>query len=248
MNKLFKTSNQVGEEILSCENVSKIFMKENVKVSAVKNVSFKIAQGEMVAIVGASGAGKSTLLHILGTLEEPTAGQVRFLGRSLFGSSEVNLSDFRNRHLGFVFQLHYLLPDFSAYENVLMPALVTSLKSKASSEAEKRAKFLLERVGLSRRLSHRPGELSGGEQQRVALARALMNEPDLILADELTGNLDSENSQNIQSLLLELNRDLGITVVIVTHDKNIASQLGRKITMRDGEIVGIEDQNPMAVR
>jgi lipoprotein-releasing system ATP-binding protein len=222
--------------LLQCEGITKVFKKGNVEVSALNGVDLKVDRGETVAVVGSSGAGKSTLLHILGTLDRPSAGQLIFGETDLLKLSSDKLASFRNSYMGFVFQFHYLLQEFTALENVLMPAMIHLNSGRLKDAQEKRAMELLDRVGLSKRMSHRPGELSGGEQQRVALARALMNQPELILADELTGNLDSENSSNIRKLLLELNSDLKVTVLVVTHDDALSSSLGRRVILKDGRV------------
>jgi lipoprotein-releasing system ATP-binding protein len=193
----------------------------------------EIAAGEMVAIVGPSGAGKSTLLHLLGGLDRPNAGTIRYDGVALPQLRDEQLADFRNQHIGFVFQSHYLLPEFSALENAMMPALI---QRRAKLDAKKEARQLLINVGLGDRLHHRPGELSGGEQQRVAVARALMNAPDVVLADEPTGNLDRAMSQSLQLLLRQLNEERGQTFIIVTHDREFAAQMDRAISLVDGKI------------
>jgi lipoprotein-releasing system ATP-binding protein len=193
----------------------------------------EIAAGEMVAIVGPSGAGKSTLLHLLGGLDRPSAGTIRYDGIALSQLRDEALADFRNQHIGFVFQFHYLLPEFSALENAMMPALI---RRRAKPEAKKEAQQLLINVGLGDRLHHRPGELSGGEQQRVAVARALMNAPAVVLADEPTGNLDRAMSQSLQLLLRQLNEERGQTFIIVTHDREFAAQMDRAISLVDGKI------------
>jgi lipoprotein-releasing system ATP-binding protein len=193
----------------------------------------EIAAGEMVAIVGPSGAGKSTLLHLLGGLDRPSAGTIRYDGIALPQLRDEALADFRNQNIGFVFQFHYLLPEFSALENAMMPALI---RRRAKPEAKKEAQQLLINVGLGDRLHHRPGELSGGEQQRVAVARALMNAPAVVLADEPTGNLDRAMSQSLQLLLRQLNEERGQTFIIVTHDREFAAQMDRAISLVDGKI------------
>ncbi|CAN5808983.1 hypothetical protein BH11MYX2_BH11MYX2_14330 [soil metagenome] len=195
------------------------------------DVNLDLEPGEMVAVVGASGIGKSTLLQILGTLDLPTSGSIMFNGEELTRMSSSRLADFRNRQIGFVFQFHHLLPEFTAVENVMMPALI---QRYAADRAEKMAKETLERVGLSHRLSHRPGELSGGEQQRVALARAMVLRPSLLLADEPTGNLDQATGRAIHQLFLELNRESGSTLLVVTHNPDLAALMPRRIRMADG--------------
>jgi lipoprotein-releasing system ATP-binding protein len=187
----------------------------------------------MVAIVGPSGVGKSTLLHLMGGLERPTRGIIRYGDIDLLQLSDDELADFRNHHIGFVFQFHHLLPEFSALENTMMPALI---QRRTKREAQQEAQQLLRQVGLGDRVHHRPGELSGGEQQRVAVARALMNKPDVILADEPTGNLDRATGQSLQKLLRQLNEERGQTFVIVTHDREFAAHMDRAIALVDGKI------------
>lgn len=223
----------MSEILLRAEKIEKSFHKSGATIPVVRGVSLEIRSGEMVAITGSSGAGKSTLLHILGTLEPPSAGQVWFgtPPKELFKLKESALAQFRNRSLGFIFQFHYLLPEFSALENVMMPALIAGHQRKL---VERQAQELLEFVGLSHRLNHRPAELSGGEQQRVAVARAVVLRPKLILADELTGNLDSENAGNVMNLLEQLNRATGVSVLLVTHDQALAQRMHRVLVMRDG--------------
>ncbi len=203
-------------------------------VQVLRGVDFRMEAGEVVALVGKSGAGKSTLLHVLGTLDDPTSGTVHFEGEDLFARDELGLADFRNHTVGFVFQSHYLLPEFSALENAMMPLLVRRASREQAADAAHR---ILVRVGLAHRLDHKPGELSGGEQQRVALARALVTHPRLLLADEPTGNLDANTGAAIHELLLELNRELGISSLVVTHNETLARQLPRCLEMRDGHIV-----------
>ena len=197
-------------------------------------VSLDVARGEIVSIVGASGAGKSTLLQIIGTLMEQNAGSVTIDGISTKGMSDVELSKFRNKHIGFVFQFHHLLEEFSARENVMMPQLIAGV---GRQEAERRADELLSMVAMSHRAQHRPSELSGGEQQRVAIARALANSPDVVLADEPTGNLDSATREDIQRLFFELRQRTNQTFIIVTHDDTLAQMSDRKIVMSDGRIL-----------
>jgi len=204
------------------------------RIHVLDGVDFTLFEGEVVGLVGKSGAGKSTLLHVLGTLDDPTRGKVLYRGEDLFARSELELADFRNATLGFVFQSHYLLPEFSALENVMMPLLV---RRSSRAEARDASLWILERVGLSHRLDHKPSELSGGEQQRVALARALATRPRVLLADEPTGNLDPRTGHAIHELILELNRELGISALIVTHNEVLARELPRCVHMKEGRVV-----------
>jgi lipoprotein-releasing system ATP-binding protein len=219
------------DPLVTVENVTKTFEHEGRSLEVLKGIDLEIDDGEMVTIVGRSGAGKSTLLHLIGTLDLPTHGTIRYHGQDVtrLGSSE--LAQFRNRSIGFVFQFHHLLPEFTALENVMMPGLI-----QGTRRLENRARQLLDEVGLSHRLTHRPGELSGGEQQRVALARALLMEPKLVLADEPTGNLDSQSSDAVQKLFFELNRRHGTTFLIVTHSRDFAAMMPRQVAMKDGRI------------
>ncbi|MDW8246872.1 MAG: ABC transporter ATP-binding protein [Sandaracinaceae bacterium] len=223
--------------LLRVRQLRKRFLHEGREIEVLRGIDLEVHSGEMVAIVGASGAGKSTLLYLLGTLDLPTSGSIEYEGRDVTRYSNAELSAFRNQMLGFVFQFHYLLPEFTALENVMMPGLVGALPKKVLRE---RAKHLLEEVGLADRMHHRPGELSGGEQQRVALARALIVEPKLVLADEPTGNLDSKNSHAMQELFFELNQRKGTTFLIVTHSQELAARMPRIISMRDGRILSDE--------
>lgn len=216
--------------MIHIENIVKRFGELEV----LHGITFNVERGEIVSIVGASGAGKSTLLQIIGTLMTPDKGNVTIDGKAIAGMSDGELSEFRNRHVGFVFQSHHLLEEFSSEENVMMPMLIAGVKR---SEAQERAKQLLELVQMSHRLAHRPSTLSGGEQQRVAIARAIVNHPALLLADEPSGNLDTKNRDEIHSLFFRLRDELGQTTVIVTHDDGLASMADRKITMRDGLIL-----------
>jgi len=205
--------------LIALRNLTKEYVDGPRVVRVLTGLDLEIAAGERVAIVGESGVGKSTLLHILGTLDRPTGGEVWFDGENLTSKSDRELAHFRNREIGFIFQFHHLLPDFSALENVMMPALIART---GAEPARRRATELLERVGLAERLTHRPGELSGGEQQRVAVARALINQPKLILADEPTGNLDANSAEEILTLLSRLNKEHGKTIIMVTHDPHAA--------------------------
>ena len=208
--------------------------KQFGELEVLRSVSLEVKKGEVVSIVGASGAGKTTLLQIMGTLLAADSGEVEIADTKIFGLSEKRAAEFRNRHIGFVFQFHNLLPEFSALENVMMPALIGGAKRK---EAQQRAMELLEAVGLTNRADHKPAQLSGGEQQRVAIARALINRPSVILADEPTGNLDTHNRDEIQRLLFEVREKFGQTIVMVTHDEHLAEMADRKIVMSDGTIL-----------
>ena len=216
--------------MIKAENIRKSYGTLEV----LKGVSLEVKPSEVMSIVGQSGAGKTTLLQILGTLSAMDSGTLTIDGEQVSSFDDNRLSDFRNRRIGFVFQFHYLLPEFSALENVMMPALIAR---RPTTEAEQEAKKLLELMNLKDRLTHKPSALSGGEQQRVAIARALINRPALLLADEPSGNLDSKNRDEIHSLFFRLREELGQTTIIVTHDEGLASMADRKITMRDGEII-----------
>lgn len=216
------------------KSLKKIYQMGEVVLQALAGVSFQIEQGECVAVVGESGSGKSTLLHILGTLDSPDSGDVLIAGKNPFLGTDKQISQFRNLHLGFVFQQNNLLAEFTALENVMMPGLIAGLPTKKVKE---KAEELLDRVQLSKRKAHFPSQLSGGEQQRVAIARALINDPVLLLADEPSGNLDSKNAHLIHNLFQEINETLKTTVLIVTHNQEFASTLKRKIHMRDGSIL-----------
>lgn len=224
----------MSDSFIELKNLSKSFTKGEREINVLKDVGLGIKRGEMIALLGVSGAGKSTLLHILGGLDQPSAGSVVYDGRDIYNMGEKQLSDFRNKEIGFVFQSHHLLPEFSALENVMMPALIGRMKR---NEADRQAHSLLEKVGLSERVSHKPGELSGGEQQRVALARAIMLSPNVLLADEPTGNLDSKTGDEIFSLMVEMNKSLGLTFVMVTHNEKLAAQVDRQIRVQDGRII-----------
>lgn len=219
--------------LLQVTDLHKSFGTKAGKVDVLNGIDLDVAAGETIALIGASGAGKSTLLHIMGTLDRPTSGQVLFNGEDVFRSNDGALAQFRNRSIGFVFQFHHLLPEFTALENTMLPALISGMKK---GEAARIAGELLRDVGLSHRLTHRPGELSGGEQQRVAIARALVLSPRLLLADEPTGNLDMKTSDEVHDLLEEIHRDKGVTLIIVTHNERLAVRMHRTIGMVDGRI------------
>jgi len=215
------------------EGLAKTYLMADRRLEVLRGIDLDIAQGELVALSGPSGAGKSTFLHLLGTLDVPTRGSIRFEGEDVFERGEEGLAAFRNETVGFVFQSHHLLPEFTALENAMMPGLIRRIPR---TEARRRAGAMLERVGLSGRLDHRPGELSGGEQQRVALARALVLSPRLLLADEPTGNLDPQTAEGIHALLVDLNRSLGITAVVVTHNERLAQALPRRLRLVEGRL------------
>lgn len=219
--------------MIEARDLTKSFHLDQTEIHVLNGVSLDIARGELVAIVGASGAGKTTLLHILGALDKPTSGAVRFDGADIFAKDEPALADFRNQNIGFVFQFHHLLPEFTALENVMMPALI---RRQPPEEARAAAASLLTDVGLAHRMEHRTGEMSGGEQQRVAVARALALRPDLVLADEPTGNLDTHTGEEVFRLMRDLNRAKGVTFVIVTHNEALSNQADRIIRMVDGTI------------
>lgn len=225
--------NSAPDKLIVGRDLAKSFLNGGVRIDVLQGVNADLQVGETVAIVGPSGIGKSTLLHILGTLDRPDSGTLLFKGENVFGYDDIKLAQFRNRTIGFVFQFHHLLPEFSALENTMMPGLINGLsKAKAGEAAEQ----ILVRVGLQDRLHHRVGKLSGGEQQRVALARALVLKPAILLADEPTGNLDKMNSDQVHRLLLELNHEFSMTLVVVTHNMELASYMSRRVTIIDGRL------------
>lgn len=221
----------MSQELLRCEKLSKFYQEGEQRVQVLKEVSFSLQQGELAAIVGSSGSGKSTLLHSLGGLDRADSGAVYIKGQCLSTLSSDALAALRNQHLGFVYQFHHLMADFSALENVMMPMLIGN---QNRSEARDRAEKMLNAVGLAHRISHRPSALSGGERQRVAIARALVNSPSLVLADEPTGNLDQKTTESIFDLIKQLNAEQQIAFLLVTHDLNLAAKLDRCLMMQDG--------------
>ncbi len=222
------------QAVIEARELGKTFLQGDQPVEVLQSVDLAVGAGERHAIVGASGAGKSTLLHLLGGLERPSHGEIRVMGQSLDVLSEKDLGHLRNRHLGFIYQFHHLLPEFDALENVMMPLRI---RREARTRAAERARDMIERVGLSHRLDHKPGELSGGERQRIALARALVTRPDCLLADEPTGNLDQKTAAAMLDLMLELNEAVGTALVIVTHDHSIAARMEREWEVQEGRLL-----------
>lgn len=223
----------MSNTILACEAVCKNYYDGQLNVQVLDNLTLQVEKGRSIGIVGASGSGKSTLLHILGGLDKPTSGRVSLMGQDLSQLSQKQLSRLRNQHLGFVYQFHHLLPEFSALENVMMPLLIGK---RPKEQAQERALLMLEKVGLKNRVLHRPGELSGGERQRAAIARALVTDPACLLADEPTGNLDRKNALNILDMMMELKQELGTALVVVTHDDEMAARFDRVLNMTDGAL------------
>lgn len=233
----------MAEALVIVENLTKSFQHMGRTLEVLRGIDLNLYEGEILCIVGASGAGKSTLLHCIGTLDLPTSGRIRLAGEELTTLGSARLASIRNKTIGFVFQFHHLLPEFNALENVMMPGLI---QGKNKKDIQRKAMALLEEVGLSQRATHRPGELSGGEQQRVAIARALLLEPKLVLADEPTGNLDSATSDAIHDLFFQINREHGTTIVVVTHNPAFANRMPRVVSMLDGKVV--QDERPAARR
>ena len=223
--------------LLSVRNLHKSFVEGGEEIRVLRGLDLELKAGERLAVIGESGVGKSTLLHVLGTLDRPTAGQILYQGREIPLDDEVALAHFRNREIGFVFQFHYLLPDFTALENVMFPALIQGIDSQAAKNA---AAQLLEKVGLKDRMHHRPGKLSGGEQQRVAVSRAVILEPKLILADEPTGSLDLRIGEEVQDLLFQLNREKGIALIVATHNREFAEKIGRRMELQAGRLIPLD--------
>jgi lipoprotein-releasing system ATP-binding protein len=223
------------KELIQVQRLFKSYGDKSKTVEVLKGVDLTFSQGDKAAIVGASGVGKTTFLHVLGTLDRPTSGKVLYEGKDVYTLNEKGLAHFRNREIGFVFQFHHLLPEFNALENTMMPCLIQGIPKK---ESVSRAEAILTLVGLKERLSHKPGELSGGEQQRVAVARALVLEPKVLLADEPTGNLDAKTGESVFDLLRELNRIKGVTLIVVTHNLGLAEKLSRQIQLVDGRAFG----------
>ncbi len=221
--------------LLEVRNIYKNFYKDNKVIKVLSDINLKIEECEKVAIVGRSGAGKTTLLHLLGTLETPTSGNIIFDGIDITNLAEDELAAFRVNRIGFVFQFHYLINEFSAFENVIIPAVINGEKNVA--HVRERADYLLNKLGLFERKTHRPSELSGGEQQRLAIARALINTPKILMADEPTGNLDTKTTETTFELLEKLHEEIGMTILMVTHNQEIAEKLHRRIILEDGKII-----------
>ena len=223
------------KELIQVQQLFKAYGNGTKRVEVLKGVDLTFSRGERAAIVGASGVGKTTFLHVLGTIDRPTAGKVLYEGKDIYTLNEKDLALFRNREIGFVFQFHHLLPEFTALENTMMPCLIQGISKKESAS---RAESILTLVGLKERLPHKPGELSGGEQQRVAVARALVLEPKVLLADEPTGNLDTKTGESVFDLLQEINQIKGVTLIVVTHNLKLAEKLSRQIHLVDGKALG----------
>ncbi len=228
-----ETNKTMTEKIITCENLTKRFKEGKLDVEVLKGISLDISAGEKIAIVGSSGSGKSTLLHILGGLDLPTEGTVHVMGKNIANLSDKERGDLRNQSLGFIYQFHHLLPEFTALENVAMPLLIRGL---STAEASSKASDILSKVGLSERLSHKPGQLSGGERQRAAIARALVTNPNAVLADEPTGNLDHKTALQIFDLMQSLNQEMQTAFVIVTHDMQLAEKMDKIYSLVDGRL------------
>lgn len=226
----------MANDFIIMEKVCKSYIAGDTKVDILKDVDFEIKKGEKLAVVGASGIGKSTLLNVLGALDPPTDGKIFIGGKDLYSLNDESLAGIRNKKIGFMFQFHHLLPEFNSLENVMMPAIISGIHA---DEASEKAKKLLEKVGMSHRLDYKVTKLSGGEQQRVALARALVMNPLVLLADEPTGNLDRKNSQEVHMLLEELNKEFQMTVIIVTHNMDLASLMDKQVTLKEGSLVSV---------
>ena len=233
----------MSDFLLRASRLGKRYGEGDHAVRVLEGLDLAVLPAERVAVIGESGVGKSTLLHVLGTLDRPNAGRVELAGRDLFSLPPKELAAVRNREIGFVFQLHHLLPDFSALENVMLPGLIARYRTE---RARTLSVEILERVGLSERLHHRPGELSGGEQQRVAVARALVLGPRLVLADEPTGNLDPQTGDSVLRLLLDLNRDLGVAMIVATHSEKLAAAMDRTLRLKDGKLAALPAGNGAA--
>ena len=223
----------MNKVVLKCDNVSKSYKDGQLNVNVLNQLRLEVLEGQSVSIIGSSGSGKSTLMHILGGLDKPTSGSVVLMGQDLSQLGQKQLGLLRNQYLGFVYQFHHLLPEFSALENVMMPLLIGKMKK---AEAEQRAVEMLEKAGLKKRIQHRPSELSGGERQRAAIARALVTRPKCLLADEQTGNLDRKNAQNVLDMMLDLKSEVNTSLIVVTHDDELAVRFERVLTMKDGHL------------
>ncbi|WP_448980528.1 lipoprotein-releasing ABC transporter ATP-binding protein LolD [Neisseria sicca] len=223
----------MNKVVLKCDNVSKSYKDGQLNVNVLNQLRLDVLEGQSVSIIGSSGSGKSTLMHILGGLDKPTSGSVVLMGQDLSQLGQKQLGLLRNQYLGFVYQFHHLLPEFSALENVMMPLLIGKMKK---AEAEQRAVEMLEKAGLKKRIQHRPSELSGGERQRAAIARALVTRPKCLLADEPTGNLDRKNAQNVLDMMLDLKSELNTSLIVVTHDDELAVRFERVMLMHDGRL------------